>query len=62
MFAETLRLAQTDSLTNEREVVSRATVGRSFTVFDQEKRARPAPRILVAFRPIGPEPHSCTAR
>ena len=38
MLAEALRLAQTELLADEREVVAGAAVGRALAAFDQEER------------------------
>src|SRR5262249_34916751 len=62
VFAEPLRLAKTDSLAHEREVVSGAAVSQSFAILKKEERGSARAKDTVAFRPIGPEPLSCTER
>ena len=47
MPAEALRLAQTEILADDREVVTCATVSRTLAIFDYEERARSGPSNLV---------------
>jgi hypothetical protein len=62
VLVEGLRLAQADSLADQREVVASGAVGRTVAILEQEERRSASTEDTVAFRPIDPEPFSCTGR
>src|SRR5437016_948647 len=62
MLAEALRLAQTEILADDREVVTRATVGRPLTAFDLEERSGRGAKQPRALGAVGAEPGDCARR
>jgi hypothetical protein len=62
MFVEGLRRAKADSLADHREVVSGGATSRAVTILKKEERCAARTEDTAAFRPIGPEPFSCTGR